>query len=166
MQPLNHRTFGLIIVFLLLIVVFNANNNLRFSQIIPILHNWSWRIDFRVPQLHKSQMQCGRLTSRALLQSTSALTWSIEWLTLSCSHCHCHIIGQVIATGKDCITFVLRIYHHFSQKMSLKRGQFPGNFKNHFFGGPKLALLFAPHMGMYPVLLYFIPNLRVHTFTT
>ena len=42
----------------------------------------------------------------------------------SASHCHYHIIGQVIATGNECITFVLRIHHHFSQKMSLKRGQF------------------------------------------
>ena len=102
------------------------------------------------------------LSCRALLHWHGRLN---DW-PYPASHCHCHIIGQVIATGKECITFVLRIHHHFSQKMSLKRGEFPGNFKNHFFGGPKVALLFAPHMGMYPVLLYFIPNLRVHIFTT
>ena len=35
-----------------------------------------------------------------------------------------------------------------------------------FFQCPKVAPLFTPQMGMYPMLLYFIQNLRVHTFTT
>ena len=35
-----------------------------------------------------------------------------------------------------------------------------------FFQCPKVAPLFTPYMGMYPMLLYFIQNLRVPIFTT
>ena len=48
----------------------------------------------------------------------------------------------------------------------LKEANFREIPKITFFQCPKVAPLFAPYMGMYPVLLYFIPNLPVPTFTT
>ena len=43
---------------------------------------------------------------------------------------------------------------------------FPETVKITFLHCPKVDPLFTPHMGIYPILLYFITNLRVHTFTT
>ena len=96
------------------------------------------------------------LACRALLHWHGRLN---DW-PYPASHCHCHIIGQVIATGKECITFVLRIHHHFSQKMSLKRGQFLGNFKNNFFSMSKSIPIVCTTYGhvSYAAILYTKPE--------
>ena len=81
-------------------------------------------------------------------------------------HCRCHVIGQVIARGKECIQFVFESTTAYLRNCLLKEEHFQEIPKITFFQCPKVAPLFTPYMGMCPMLLYFIQNLRVHTFTT
>ena len=110
--------------------------------------------NFRVPHLHKTQRRHGRwtyaLARKALLHWHGGMNDGISR----------DIIGQVIATGKVCITFVLRIHHRFSQKLFLKRGQFPENCKNHFLPMSKSSPIVYTTYGhvSYAAILYTKPK--------
>ena len=129
--------------------------------------------NFRLRQLHKTQRRRRHwtfaLARRALLHCHGGFNESMTGPSPA-SHCHCHcrchVIGQVIARGKECIQFVFESTTAYLRNCLLKEANFQEIPKITFFQCPKVAPLFTPHMGMYPMLLYFIQNLRVHTFTT
>ena len=58
------------------------------------------------------------------------------------------------------------IHHVSAELLEQIRDNFPETLKITFFQCPKVTQLFMPYMGMYPVLLYFIQNLRVYIFTS
>ena len=71
----------------------------------------------------------------------------------------------VIATGKVCIKFAWESSASL-RNCIIKYANFRETLKITFFQCPKVTQLFMPHMGMYPMVWYFIRNLRVHIFTS
>ena len=72
--------------------------------------------------------------------------------------------AAVIATGKVCIIFMLESFASLRNCL-INYANFLETLKITFFQCPKVTQLFMPYMGIYPVLLYFIQNLRVYIFT-
>ena len=74
-------------------------------------------------------------------------------------------LATVMATGKVCIKFVLESFASLRNCL-INYANFLDTLKITFFQCPKVTQLFIPHMGMYPMVSYFIRNLRVHIFTS
>ena len=130
------------------------------------VYRWTQTLEYRNCTKHRGDADVGLLHSLAEHFCTDVVDWMTGPSPASHCHCHNHIIGQVIARGKECIQFVFESTTAYLRNCLLKEANFREIPKITFFQCPKVAPLFTPHMGMYAMLLYFIQNLRVLTFTT
>ena len=151
-----------IIVSSFLIIYPIAINNRWLFQLCDIVKCVQMDTNFRVPQLHKTQRRRGRwtfaLACRALLHWHGGLndgTFPCLSLPLPLP---CHRPSNCQRQGVH--TICVWIHHCLSQKLSLKRGKFPGNSKNHFFPMSKSSPIVYTTYGhvSYAAILYTKPE--------